>query len=90
MVRAAGRAAEAQAAASHVAKLKTLAGAVVTATSMFADGETHAAERVIRDHLRTAPTDVEAMRLLARIGIRLDILDDAEFLLESVLAFSRK
>ncbi len=88
LYRAAGRAAEAQTAASHVAKLKTLAPAVVTATSMFADGETHEAERVVRQHLKTNPTDVEAMRLLARIGIKLDILDDAEFLLESVLAFS--
>jgi tetratricopeptide (TPR) repeat protein len=30
------------------------------------------------------------MRLLARIGLKLDILDDAEFLLESVLDFSPK
>ncbi len=88
LYRAAGRAAESATAASHVAKLKTLAPPVVTATSMFADGETHEAERVIREYLRTTPTDVEAMRLLARIGIKLEILDDAEFLLESVLAFS--
>ena len=88
LYRAAGRPAEAQDAAGHVAKLRSLASAVVTATSMFADGETHEAERVIRGFLRTSPTDVEAMRLLARIGIKLDILDDAEFLLESVLTFS--
>ncbi len=88
LYRAAGRAAEAETAARHVAKLRTLAPAIVTATSMFSDGETHEAERVIRAYLRTSPTDVEAMRLLARIGIRLEILDDAEFLLESVLAFS--
>ncbi len=88
LYRAAGRPAESATAASHVAKLRTLAPAVVTATSMFSDGETHEAERIVRDYLRTSPTDVEAMRLLARIGIKLDILDDAEFLLESVLAFS--
>ncbi len=88
LFRAAGRMEEAQTAASHVAKLKTLAPAVVTASSMFADGETHAAEQVIRDYLKTSPHDVEAMRLLARIGIELDILDDAEFLLESVLTFA--
>ena len=28
------------------------------------------------------------MRLLAQIGMKLDVLDDAEFLLESVLAFA--
>ncbi len=88
LYRAAGHAAEAETASSHVAKLKSLAPAVVTATSMFADGETHEAERIIRQHLTASPKDVEAMRLLARIGIKLDILDDAEFLLESVLAFS--
>ena len=88
LFRACGQMAESETAASHVAKLKTLAPAVVTASSMFADGETFEAEAVIRRHLKSHPTDVEAMRLLARIGVKLDILDDAEFLLESVLAFS--
>jgi tetratricopeptide (TPR) repeat protein len=88
LFRAAGQMEEAQTAASHVAKLKTLAPAVVTASSMFADGETRAAEQVIRDFLKTSPRDVEGMRLLARIGIELDVLDDAEFLLESVLTFA--
>ena len=32
------------------------------------------------------PLDLEAMRLLAKIGMKLNILDDAELLLESVLA----
>jgi tetratricopeptide (TPR) repeat protein len=88
LFRAAGRTEEAEMAAGHVAKLQKLAPAVVTASSMFADGETHAAEQVIREYLKTSPRDVEAMRLLARIGIELEVLDDAEFLLESVLAFS--
>ena len=88
LYRASGRPSESETASSHVVKLKSLAPAVVTATSMFADGEVHEAERIIRQHLKTSPKDVEAMRLLARIGVKLDILDDAEFLLESVLAFS--
>ncbi len=88
LFRAAGRTEEAQTAAGHVTKLKTLPVAVVTATSMFADGETHEAERLIREFLKSHPNDVEAMRLLARIGMKLDVLDDAEFLLESVLAFA--
>jgi tetratricopeptide (TPR) repeat protein len=85
---ACGRMDEARNAASHVAKLRTLDRAVVTATSLFADDETHEAERVIRRYLQTSPRDVEGMRLLARIGMKLDVLDDAEFLLESVLAFA--
>ena len=88
LFKSAGRLDEAATAASHVAKLRSLPAAVVTASSMFADGEVHEAERVVRDFLKANPNDVEAMRLLARIGMKLDVLDDAEFLLESVLAFS--
>jgi tetratricopeptide (TPR) repeat protein len=88
LFRACGQLADSENAAGHVAKLKTLAQAVITATSLFSDGEIYAAEEMIRPHLKANPTDVEAMRLLARIGVKLDILDDAEFLLESVLEFS--
>ena len=68
--------------------LRKLAPAVVSASSLFADGETYAAEQLVRAHLQQQPRDIEAMRLLGRIGMRLDVLDDAEFLLESVLAFA--
>ncbi len=88
LFRAAGRTEEAGMAAGHVAKLRQLQPAVVTASSLFADGEVNEAERVIRQFLREHPRDVEGMRLLARIGMKLDGLEDAEFLLESVLAFS--
>jgi tetratricopeptide (TPR) repeat protein len=88
LFRAAGQMVESETAASHVAKLKSLHPAVVTASSMFADDEVHEAERVVRQYLKSNPRDIEGMRLLARIGMKLDILDDAEFLLESVLAFS--
>ena len=72
-------------AAANVAKLATLPREVVSATNSFSEGEIHAAEDIVRRHLLGSPTDIEAMRLLARIGVRLEILDDAEFLLESVL-----
>jgi tetratricopeptide (TPR) repeat protein len=88
LYRAAGRAEEAEMAAGHVAKLATLAPAVITGSGLFADGEVHEAERIVRAHLQTSPRDVEAMRLLARIAMELDIVDDADFLLESVLAFA--
>jgi tetratricopeptide (TPR) repeat protein len=87
LFQSAGRADEAALAAQHVAKLAELPTAVVTASSMFADGEIHEAERVIRQFLREQGNHVEAMRLLAQIGMKLDILDDAEFLLESLLVF---
>ncbi|MBS0388328.1 MAG: sulfotransferase, partial [Proteobacteria bacterium] len=42
-------------------------------------------ERVVREHLQRHPQDIEGMRLLARIGMKMGVLDDAEFLLECVL-----
>jgi tetratricopeptide (TPR) repeat protein len=84
----AGRTTEAATAAAHVATLASLPLPVVTASSMFADGEIHEAERVVRQFLQTHGDHVEGMRLLAKIGIKLEVLDDAEFLLESVLVFA--
>jgi tetratricopeptide (TPR) repeat protein len=72
-------------AASHVTTLKRLAPEVVSATSFFADGEFDRAENIIRPYLLRVGNDVEGMRLLARIGLARDVLDDAEILLEAVL-----
>jgi tetratricopeptide (TPR) repeat protein len=88
LLHAAGRGADAETAAAHVSKLASLPLPVVTASSMFADGEIHEAERVVRQFLQTHGDHVEAMRLLAKIGMKLEVLDDAEFLLESVLVFA--
>ena len=49
------------------------------------EGRLEAAEDLVRDYLRRQGPDIEGMRLLARIAIRLNVLDDAEFLLENVL-----
>ena len=51
--------AEAETAAAHVARLASLSTAVVTASSMFADGEVFEAERVIREFLRAHPDHIE-------------------------------
>ena len=88
LFRASGQVADADTAAAHVAKLASLPPPIVTASSMFADGEIHEAERVVRQFLQTHGDHIEAMRLLAQIGMKLDVLDDAEFLLESVLVFA--
>ncbi len=45
------------------------------------------AEDICRKFLQKIPHHVEGMRLLADIGMRLGVLDDAEFLLESALKF---
>jgi tetratricopeptide (TPR) repeat protein len=72
-------------AAGHVQKLAELPPEVVTATTMFSDGEIFPAERLIRAFLLKHGDHVEAMRLLAKIGMKLDVYDDAELLLEGVL-----
>jgi tetratricopeptide (TPR) repeat protein len=71
---------------AHVETLKALAPEVVRATSHFSDGDIGIAEQIIRPYLLTYGDDPEAMRLLARIGIELEVLNDAETLLEAVLA----
>ena len=88
LFRMTGQQANAETAASHVATLARLPAAVVTATGLFADGETFEAERIVRQYLLAHGNHVEAMRLLAKIGIKLDVLDDAELLLEGVLVLA--
>ncbi len=75
----------AETAAAHVATLKALPPPVVTATALFADGDLVAAERIIRPFLLRHGDHPEAMRLLAKIAMARDLLDDAEILLEAVL-----
>ncbi|HEV2269284.1 MAG TPA: sulfotransferase [Steroidobacteraceae bacterium] len=82
----AGRRAEADNAGAHIAKLASLPTAIVTARSMFADGDIDAAESLVRRYLLEHGDHIEGMRLLAQIGMKLDVLDDAELLLEAVLA----
>jgi predicted Zn-dependent protease len=72
-------------AAAHVATLKRLPAEVLSATGLFCDGDITAAEHMVRAYLLEHGNHVEAMRLLARIGIERDVLDDAELLLEAVL-----
>ncbi len=72
-------------ASAHVETLKALAPEIVAATSHFSDGDIGLAEQIIRPYLLQHGDDPEAMRLLARIGIELEVLNDAETLLEAVL-----
>jgi tetratricopeptide (TPR) repeat protein len=80
-----GQAENAATASAHVATLAQLPAEIVTATGLFSDGDFLAAEAIIRPFLLRNGNHVEAMRLLARIGLALDVLDDAETLLEAVL-----
>ena len=56
-------------------------------TDLIGEGKLYKAEKLCRHFLKRHPQHVEAMRLLADIGMRLKIYDDAEFLLESAVEF---
>jgi tetratricopeptide (TPR) repeat protein len=75
----------AQMAAGHVAALERLPVEIVTATALFSDGELIPAEAMTRAYLLKHGNHIEAMRLLARIGLAHDVLDDADILLDAVL-----
>jgi tetratricopeptide (TPR) repeat protein len=85
LFRMTGQAENAADAAAHVATLRKLPSDVVTATALFCDGELAEAEQITRAFLLEHGHHIEGMRLLARIGIERDVLDDAQLLLEAVL-----
>lgn len=69
----------------QIAHLKALPAQLLAATDLIAQGKLVVAEQRVRAFLGERPHHVEAMRLLADIGVRLGVLDDAEFLLESAV-----
>ncbi len=74
--------------AHHVAWLSSLPAQLLTVTSLIHENKLYKAEQLCRDFLQKHPHHIEAMRLLAKLGMKLQILDDAEFLLESCVEFS--
>jgi tetratricopeptide (TPR) repeat protein len=86
LYRLTGRLADAERAAAQTRRIAAIAPEVVAAEGMFSEGDLPEAEEIVRHYLRTKnPLDPDAMWLLAKIGMKLNILDDAEVLLESVL-----
>jgi tetratricopeptide (TPR) repeat protein len=71
-----GNADQSRIAAEHVRKLRSVPPEVIRATGLFCEGDLALAERIVRGYLLQHSNQVEAMRLLARIGIAQDILDD--------------
>jgi tetratricopeptide (TPR) repeat protein len=72
-------------ATDQLATLQNLPPEVVTATGLFADEDLDAAEALVRAYLLKHGDHIEAMRLLARIGVARKVYDDAEILLAGVL-----
>ena len=85
LYRMSGQADNCAKAASHVATLRKLPREVVTATGLFMDGDLDAAEPMVRSYLLEHGNEVEAMRLLARIGMARKVYEDAELLLAAIL-----
>ncbi len=88
LLAAAGVADEARAAAAQQQRITALPRELVAVMHHLYERRLVRAEEICRHYLRQHPRDVEAMRLLAKIGIELGVLDDAEFLLESAVMFS--
>ncbi len=85
LYRMTGQTEQARGAASQVAMLKKLPADIVTAMALFSDGDLASAEPLLRAFLLKQGHHIEAMRLLARIGIAREAFDDAQLLLEAVL-----
>ena len=82
-----GRLREAAQAKAQLDHLEQMPRPLVIVLDLMSQGKLLKAEDLCRKFLRKAPHHVEAMRLLADIGIRFGVLADAEFLLESAHQF---
>ncbi|MEO0997249.1 MAG: tetratricopeptide repeat protein, partial [Pseudomonadota bacterium] len=65
--------------------LQSLPRAVAGAIELAHDGRLELAGDACRAHLRSHPRDVEGLRVLADIALRIGVYDEAHFLLESAL-----
>ena len=71
----------------QLAALQSMPKPLVAVTDLIAQGKFVKAEHLCKAFMQKVPRHVEGMRLLADIGSRLGVLDDAEFLLESAVEF---
>lgn len=82
-----GQRQEAAMASANADRLEGLPKELQAVTSLMHEKRLFKAEQLCRQFLLKHPKNTEAMRLLAAIGTELNVLDDAEFLLESALEF---
>jgi tetratricopeptide (TPR) repeat protein len=86
LYRLSGQRAEADEAARCVARLAKLPGELAKASFLLNEGQIDAAEELTRQYLQQFGAHVDGMRILAQICVKANVLDDAEALLENVLA----
>src|SRR6185437_6739130 len=85
LARASGALPEAEAAARCALRLSQLPPPVAMASSLLNEGELGASEQVVRQYLQQHGAHIDAIRVLAQVSIKLNVLDDAEILLENIL-----
>ena len=76
---------EAKLAREQIVFLKALPAALLTVKTLIAEGRLDSAEHLCRAFIKKSPHHPEAMRLLAEIGWKYSILDDAEVLLDGCI-----
>ena len=82
---ASGNPAAAANARAQAQRLQSLPRELLAVTNHIHEGRIFRAEEIARAFLKRNPTHVEGMRLLADIGSRLGVQEDADFLLESAV-----
>ena len=83
-----GNAQEAHKAEEQARWLKAAPRQVIAAMNHLHEGRLVKAEQLVRAYLQRDPKNIDGMRVLADIAARLNILDEAEFLLESANLFA--
>lgn len=83
-----GRPEPARQAEIHLQRIQALPDALLAVTHHLHEGRVLRAEEIARAYLRKHPHHIEGMRLLAEIGVRLGVLDDADFLLETAIGLA--
>ena len=85
LLRAAGNTGEADQALAQLQRIKALPRELLAVTNHLHEGRILHAEEIARAFLRKQPQHIEGMRLLADIGSRLGVHEDADFLLETAI-----
>jgi len=85
LLTAANRPAEAAQAQAQLDRVRSLPRELVAVTNHIHEGRILRAEEIARAFLRKQPQHIEGVRLLADIGSRLGVHEDADFLLETAI-----
>jgi len=83
-----GRHQEARTARQQKEHFQTLPKPLLAVVNYMHEGKILKAEKICRQFMQHNPRHIEGMRLLAEIGKRFGVMTDAEFLLQSAVAFA--